>query len=485
MQFGVRAGKQRRKLVFGVAGVMFVLALIIVNVIPKTYRVQCRLLAQKNSALALRGDTGGESATKSASDLVMRRESVVNLVKTTHLSSHWKTHRSALARAKDKVKSWVSTPPSEEQEINALTDYLLTRMLVYSDDTSVTFQVDWRDPVMAYRLVDAAQRGYLEVRHVQEVSSLAEAVSILEGRASTVREQINTAVSELQALRDRKQKEEKSKLPEKEPPKPLAAAQPSPGVKPALRESPEVIERRQQRIAELNVGIDAKERMLSELEGTRVRRLNDLQAKLQALRATYTEQHPSVTEAKQGIISASQESPQVAHLREELKALRAQLKEVNGGVPARVAGGAQSGRPASVTPGGGLGDVIRIEQESAEERDPEVEYARSQLRFAISNYQNLAAEIGKTVVDLKTAEAAFKYRYTMVTPPELPKGPIAPKAVPIVLAALVAGLLIGLVGAVALELREGTLYAPWQVEQGLSLRVLSRVSMPALPGRRS
>jgi uncharacterized protein involved in exopolysaccharide biosynthesis len=493
LEFALRASRQRRRLVFSVAGAMFVIAVILVNVIPKTYRVQSRILAQKNSALALRGDTNGESATKSAADLVSRRENVLNLVKQTNLVAEWKAHRGALARAKDAVKGLVSQPMTEQQETDALADYLLTKMLVYNDETSVTFQVDWRDPVMAYRLADALQRGYLDTRHVQEVSSLAEAVSIYEGRASTIRDQVNAAVLELQELRARKQKEEKNKPAEKEPPKEPAAdkaAQPGqPAVQPAAApaEAPEVIEKRQQRIAELGVAIESKERMLNDLESTRVRRLNDLQAKLQELRAVYTEQHPAVTELKQGIISQSQESPQVGHLRDELKQLRAesdQLRVANGGTPGR-AGRGGGGRPASVTAGGGLGDVIRIEQESAEERDPEIEYARSKLRFAIQSYQTNAAEIDKTVVDLKTAEAAFKYRYTVVTPPELPKGPIAPKAVPIVLAALIGGLLIGLIGAVALELRQGTLYAPWQVENGLSLRVLSNVSLPALPGKRS
>ncbi|MES1187732.1 MAG: hypothetical protein ABUL60_28195 [Myxococcales bacterium] len=497
LQFAMRAARLRRRLLFGMAGGMFLVAAILVNVIPKTYRVQCRLLAQRNPALALRGDNNNESTTKSASDLVTRRENLINLVKQTNLLAHWKSHRGALARAKDKVMSWVSSPPTEQQEVDALADYLLTKMQVYSDDTSVSIQIDWRDPEMALRLVDAAQKGFLEVRHVQEVSSLAESVSILEARAASVRDEINAAVSSLQQLRSKKQTEEKQdkqkavekqavKADAEEKEKAASATKPTGPAKPPS-EAPEVVEKRQQRLAELQVAIEAKERMLGDLETTRMRRLSDLQAKLQELRAVYTEQHPAITSAQQGIISASQESPQVAPLREELSKLRAendQLRLASGLAPGRPGGGGGgSGRP-SVTPGGGLGDVIRIEQESAEERDPEIEYARSQLRFAIQSYQTLGAEISKTLVDLKTAEAAFKYRYTILTPPELPKGPIAPKAVPIVLAAIVGGLLIGLIGAVALELRQGVLYAPWQLEQGLALRVLAQVNLPTLPDNR-
>jgi uncharacterized protein involved in exopolysaccharide biosynthesis len=496
LQFAMRAARLRRRLTLGMAGGMFVIAAILVNVIPKTYRVQCRLLAQRNAALALRGDNNNESTTKSASDVVTRRENLINLVKQTNLLAHWKTHRSGLARAKDKVMSWVSNPPTEQQEVDALADYLLTKMQVYSDDTSVSIQIDWRDPEMALRLVDAAQKNFLEVRHVQEVSSLAESVSILEGRAASVRDEINAAVSSLQQLRTKKQSEEKQdkqKAVEKQAvkaeadEKEKASAAPKAGSPPKpAAEAPELVEKRQQRLAELQVAIEAKERMLGDLETTRMRRLSDLQGKLQELRSVYTEQHPAITSAQQSIISASQESPQVAPLRDELTKLRAEndhLRQASGLAPGRVGGGGP-GRP-SVTPGGGLGDVIRIEQESAEERDPEIEYARSQLRFAIQSYQTLGAEIGKTLVDLKTAEAAFKYRYTILQPPELPKGPIAPKAVPIMLAALIGGLLIGLIGAVALELRQGVLYAPWQLEQGLALRVLAQVNLPTLPNKRS
>jgi uncharacterized protein involved in exopolysaccharide biosynthesis len=487
--FARRAGRVRRRVVFGVAGALFVLAVVVVNVMPKTYRVSCRLLAQKNSALALRGDSSQESTVKSASDLVTRRENVINLVKETKLVAAWNAQKGLLARTKAKVLGLFSPPPTPQQEIDALADYLLEKMKVWSDDTSVTFQIDWRDPQMAYQLVDAAQKGFLEVRHVQEVSSLAEALSILQGRAETVRQEVNTAVGTLQELRARKQAEPKDK-PQKPAPKAEETVEkdkPEPQAAKAPVEAPEVVEKRQKKLAELQVAVESKERMLADLETGRMRRLSDLQAKLQELRSVYTEQHPSITGAKQGIISATQESPQVAPLREELHKLRAELDQlrVASGLGASRPGGAGRGRPAAVNPGGGLGDVIRIEQESAEERDPEIEYARSELRFAITSYQNLGAEISKTMVDLKTAEAAFKYRYTIVTPPEVPKAPVAPKQVPIVIAALIAGLFIGLIVAVALELKQGVLYAPWQVEHGVMLPVIAQVDLPALPNPRS
>lgn len=492
ISFGLRATRRRAKLVAAIAAGMFLIAVIAVQLIPKTFRVQCRLLAQKNSALALRGDQGGEQATRSASDIVLRRDNVIDLMKQTNLVEEWKRNRTFLQRSKDQVMK-LFPPPTEEQRLAALTDFVLTKLQVYNDETSVTFQADWRDPVMAFKLADAAQRSFLNVKHVQEVSTLAEAVSILEGRAASVREEINASVTSLQALRERKQKEESSKPREKVAPEPAPApeaAKPAPTPKQPPAEAPEVVAARQRRVAELQPLIETKERALSELEGARTRRLAELQAKLQDLRAVYTEQHPAVTDARQAIITATKEAPEAARLRDEIRQLRAeydQLRQATG-APA-IPGGGRGGRAVGVTAaGGGLGDVIRIEQESAEERDPEIEYARSQLRFAITTYQALEDQIGKTVVDLKTAEAAFKYRYTMVTPPELPRRPISPNSSAIMFAALVGGLLIGILAAIAFELKDGLLYARWQIEQGLSLRVLSSVKMPALlpgpsPGR--
>ena len=50
-------------------------------------------------------------------------------------------------------------------------------------------------------------------------------------------------------------------------------------------------------------------------------------------------------------------------------------------------------------------------------------YARGQLRDAMDKYAALRAQIQTAQIDLETAQAAFKYRYTVVTPAHLPKTP--------------------------------------------------------------
>jgi capsular polysaccharide biosynthesis protein len=80
-------------------------------------------------------------------------------------------------------------------------------------------------------------------------------------------------------------------------------------------------------------------------------------------------------------------------------------------------------------------------------------------------------------MDLETAQAAFKYRYVLVIPPERPRGPIWPKKELILAAALFCGLVIGVFGAIAVELREDILSERWQIEQLLELPVLGEVTL--------
>ncbi|MDQ2643951.1 MAG: hypothetical protein M3020_09065 [Myxococcota bacterium] len=484
--FAVSAIRQRKRLLLLVSVGIVALATVVTTAIPKTYRVNCRLLAQRNTVLQLRGDTGsGESApTRAAADLVLRRENLLNLVKQTDLVRAWRENRNWLLRIKDRVTSLAAPPQTEKQMVDAMADTLASKMQVWTDETSVTIQVDWRDPLIAYRLVDAARRNFLEAKHVQEVSSVAESASILEGHAATTRTQIDEAVEEIQALRERK-KNEKKEEDAAPPPKPSAApvaARPAAPPPPKLNPEQEALKEQQaRRLSELPVVIESKERSINELEGFRLRRQAELQARLQETKAQYTDEHPTVLDAKQALQAASQESPQVTKLRADLKQLRGEYESLRAATGDTSKPRIGAGRYPGVTESRGLGDVIRIEQESAEERDPEVEYARAKLRFAISNYQGMQEQIHRARIDLDTAQAAFKYRYTTVTPPEVPKGPIAPKVPLIIVAALIGGLVIGSIAAVALELHEGIISASWQIKRATSLPVLATMRTPELP----
>jgi len=112
--------------------------------------------------------------------------------------------------------------------------------------------------------------------------------------------------------------------------------------------------------------------------------------------------------------------------------------------------------------------------------DPEVQYARSGLNFAIRAYEENLWAIERARVDLDTAQAAFKYRYRVITPADVPRGPIKPKKILVLLGALLGGLAVGVFVAIALELKRDLIRETWQIERSVGLPVVANLDLPKL-----
>jgi uncharacterized protein involved in exopolysaccharide biosynthesis len=207
----------------------------------------------------------------------------------------------------------------------------------------------------------------------------------------------------------------------------------------------------------------------------RRRHLLDLQTRLSEQKAVYSVNHPIIIDLQQSIESLSRESPQLATLRQEEADLRRQLS-ARGVDPAAV--------PANVP---GLSpDLFRSELLTLGDESP-AEYARSELRYMVQQYASMRERINAARLDLDTARAAFKYRYRIVVPPQIPKGPIKPKPALMLLGAAICGLLLALFATTMADLRSGFVLEPWQVEDLLDpTRAIVQVrfpwSPPSLPG---
>jgi uncharacterized protein involved in exopolysaccharide biosynthesis len=96
----------------------------------------------------------------------------------------------------------------------------------------------------------------------------------------------------------------------------------------------------------------------------------------------------------------------------------------------------------------------------------------------MEKYDTLLDRINSARIELDTARAAFKYRYSIVHPPQLPKKPAKPK-VPLVLAAgVIAGMVLAVLSAALADLRSGRILESWQVQRSLGLEVLGQVPRP-------
>ncbi len=456
-------------------------------VCPTTFHVETKALAQPTSALSVRGDgPSADSLTRAAADTVLRQENLLALIKETDLLQYTRDHRAPAQRVRDAiVHALPGRKDTEADQLDALEKTLESKLVVWTSDSgnnaggsTVTIAIDWPDAAMACRLVDGAQRAFLDARYAREVTALSESIEILRKHAAGLKADVDDAVGTIEKMRGMGNASPKTTADTADTaaatprPRPLVmrrAAAPRPDLDVKQPPNPEV---------------EAKQHAIDELEDLRRRRLSELQARLAEARATYTENHPVILDLKQSIAALSVESAQVSNLRQELASLRAEREastaEASAATPAVTWVPAPANGPvnAAAVPPQLPSDVLRIALDLKEDRDPMMVYARGQLRDAMDKYAALRTQIQTAQIDLETAQAAFKYRYTVVTPARLPRRPSVPNIPVVTLVSLVVAILCGLLLVVLVDLRRGRLLERWQLESLLNRPILGEVALP-------
>jgi hypothetical protein len=473
----VRGSLRRRA---GLATVAFLLVLVgafsALVIFPKSYHVEARLLAQRNAALSVRGDANGADApTRAAAEMVLRHDNLVAMVMATDLVNHYAAHLAPAERWRGAIAQLTQPHWTEQDRLEAMVELLGKQFKVWSSEGTVTIALDWPNAKMAYRLVDYAQQSFLEARHIQEVSSTAESVAILQSHATALRTDVDTAVDAVKDLRVGGGTA-KVAVAVDDPVRSRHAGSAASG-----SASTHTVERSE--LTRLRILMDAKQRAANDLDDFRLHHLSELQARLVEQKAVYTEHHPVVIDLQQTIASLSSESPQVTSLKKEVNDLRAEIdrKTAEGGATRAVTAPAAVVADVRAVPMQLPAELMSFERGPPEERDPAMVYARGQLRDAMERYGALRSQIQAAKIDLETAEAAFKYRYEVVTPAQVPKRPSKPNAMLVILAAIVGGLFIALLTAVLADVHSGRLIERWQVERLLDRPILGDVELPALP----
>src|SRR5882762_2897943 len=205
------------------AGLLFVL--------PKTYQVKTTLQAQRNQVMASLSNPGraipidADAPTRLAAETVQRYDNLVALIQQTELIKSWPLNRAPLLKLKDYIWSRAFKQPIPEEQMENFVYYLQSRLWVLSGEGTVTIGIEFPDPHLAYRLVDTALQNFLEARHAADVSSIAEAITILEGRAEQAHQALASSLQQLQAAREaqapRPAKRVSKSVVESRAPKPL------------------------------------------------------------------------------------------------------------------------------------------------------------------------------------------------------------------------------------------------------------------------
>jgi len=448
--FLVRATLRHRALAFGCFLAVLAAAVASLWLLPQRYQVQARLLAQRNPVMWTLSNPGlprpfdWDAPARAARETVLRRDNLVALCKQTNFVEKYLARRAPAVRAWHWMRDLVSGPKSNDRLLDDLVDTLQTRLWVeVGNEATVTITFEWSDKDIAYQMVQAAVENFLEVRHAQEAAIVGETISILEVHASRLQRQIDSGVETLR---------EKEKLYRRTP-SPLARRTFAP--RPRVAEDDEV--------ARLKALLAAKRRALSDLEEFRQRRIEELQGQLVKLQAIYADQHPEVVSSRQNIEALSGPSPQINALHDEVLELE---KEV-------------------VRRGGHVGDVPRevilpavtesdlVPPAAGEAEDPRLEYERGQLRLLLRQYTNMLERIEGARMELDTVKAAFKYRYSIITPPLVPKKPIKPNPLMVIAAGLLGGFMFAVFASVVVDLRSGKVLERWQIERIIGVPVLA------------
>ena len=468
----LRAPLRHRKRSFAVLVLGVIVTVATAILVPRSYAVSTKILTQRNLVMPSLGNPrrsvpmDSDAPTRAAADVILGRENLLAIIQEASLVERWESERAPIMRAKDRVMAAIRGPVSDEDRVRALVAVLEKRLIVQADDPTIRVSIEWANPETAYDIVSLAQRNFFAGRSAAEVSVIADTIGILTVEADRQREAVDTAFAQVVKLR-------REALDANEPAQTASEAPATPGFRTIVRP-----QRPRESAPAANPKIasqlDEKRRAIRAIEEPRQQRIAELQARRARLLMTFTEAHPEVRQVDSELQSLSAEPPQLAELRKDEKDLVAQLGQLTAPEPApttvRV--------PRTAAPAPQVTHGTPALEALVREDEPELANAKATLQVATRRYEDLMDRIDSARIELQAAQAAFKYRYIVVEPPEVPKQPARMTGALFAVSGLVLSVLLAFFVAAAKDLTGGLFLEAWQVRRKLSIPILAEVESP-------
>lgn len=458
-----RAPLRRRRL----ALLVFVLGAIVTVatavLMPRSYAVHTKILTQKNLVMPSLGNPrrsvpmDSDAPTRAAADVILGRDNLIAIIQEASLVDRWSAERAPLLRFKDQVADLVRGPVSAEDRERALIAVLEKRLFVQADESTIRVSIEWPHPQTAYEIVYLAQRNFFAGRSAAEVSVIADTIGILTVEADRQREAVDAAFAEVVKL--------SHDTPDASEPAPAVEPSSTPTYRTIVRPAKPREPAANPKIASQ---LEEKRRAIRAIEDPRQQRIAELQARRSRLLMTYTEAHPEVRQVDAELRSLSAEPPGLAELRKEEQQLVAQLGAIAAPEPAQTVRVPVTAAPQVTRGTPALDALVRTDA-------PELANAKAKLQVATRRYEDLMDRIDSARIELQAAQAAFKYRYVVVEPPEVPKEPAHMNAAVIVAGGLVLSTLLAFFATAAKDLAGGRFVEAWQVRRKLSIPILAEV----------
>lgn len=462
LAFAKRALRARWGLGVSVLAAGVILTFLAVKYLPRTYSCTTVMMVQGTHVLDGR-DTGNTLA--GAEDIITRKENLAWLIRDTGLVKTAAARRPPLLHLKDRIIEGIFGEMDDKMRSTVLVGTLESKISVSTEKGDLSIKVSWSDPITVAELAEAARQSFLKARHQAEVSAFEDKMTILDGHAGQLRDDIGVLVQQLKVAREQQITKGKAASP-------APAAAPEAAAPQSARVAPRRAPGVDPEIPALKERLTALKAKISGLDQDRERRVREEQAKYDDLKLRLTSSHPSVVLQKERIAIAAQVPSDEALMQAELKNLKGEIEQ-------REAVLHQNGDSGG---GGGTrraagNESLPVEVAEFLERDNLDPALSAQLSGAVMTYGSLRNELFSTRVDLDTAQAAFQHRYQVIVPAEPPTKAEKPK-IPVVFGGgLVLSLLLALLLPVLAELRVDIIRDRWQVEH-IALPVLAELRLP-------
>jgi uncharacterized protein involved in exopolysaccharide biosynthesis len=475
--FALHAARRRPVMSAFIFLTVSALGLAVAAIMPRNYSASVKMLAQSRSKIHMLtspnpGIDQAESPTTNVAAMITRRDNLLALVREGNVVERNIATRSAALKLKDKI---LGAPTGDDMQL-AMALTLEKRIeVITTEEGTLEIAVSWSDPHMAYDLVTLVQKNFLEARYDSDVAVITESIAVLEDHA---RAELTHVDAELEDY----QKVVAARSPKRTPvlhaagrpvamyayaPKAASSAEPV-----ADRPDPDAA----RQLEDLRTRIRA-------LEDGQQRAIDGARQQLTQAQLTLTPMHPTVIALQQQLDTVSQPSPELADLRGQERSLMAQMAPPRPVLPAatssvlptiRVAPLLRADLDASAGDGAAS---LAMDTPAERDHDGVLQLAQSKLNLAIGSYEDAVAAVDRAKVELDVTRAAYKHRYTVVTPAELPKSPRKPMAKFVGTASVIGGALLAILLAAAMDFASGLVLESWQVRRRLKLDVLGELDI--------
>jgi uncharacterized protein involved in exopolysaccharide biosynthesis len=443
--------------------------------LPRTYTTTARVTARRESIMPALAHPKrslpfyADNPSHLAPEMSLREDHLRELIKRVDLTTKFTSRRPDLLRIKDSVLDFVLGPLTPAEFEKMLMGSIEKNVLVSTDKDVVTITGTWRDPDTAAELVDTIKDMFIDERRHLEVDPIKDTIKLLQDEVRTTTAGVDNAFAELRLLRQAEKSENARQA------RRLRSEIDTERVKILRREMDQKEAQRQEReeVTRVQALLVSKRRSITELETNRSRQTMELRSQLANLETRLGEKHPDRVALQQSLRSMQVPPWELADLKKQEESLSQDFARLGGKETLEMAQAALSAPP----PPEARSASSELLGKASEDEDEAVLHKRTQLRMLIDQSQDLQERLLGARIEQRVAEDAFRFRYFVLRDAEPPKKADKPAPVMILLGGVFAGLFLGMLMALARDIRSGRVFHAWQLERQVGVPLLGEVEV--------